>query len=131
MDLDVTLVVTRPLCGVFAFLGDPARLSAWLMPQTPSYDGGSGGQAPSASLEEAFVVPLGDEEGVGEVIGHEPPRYVAYRVTVRGATHVLRITCAAGAEGTTRVHVHQSGVERLAIDLPALDCLLHEGVGGS
>lgn len=129
MDQDLTIILSRPLTAVFACLADPTRLGTWLMPQSTSYDGEPAAPTPLPNPPEAsMLVPLADGDAVVEVIGHEPPRYVAFRVTTARAAHVLRVTCAADGAGTTRVHIHQSGAEQLAIDIAALDRVLHPDI---
>jgi uncharacterized protein YndB with AHSA1/START domain len=121
---DLTVTVSRALPAVFAILADPTRLSAWVSEVTDvSRD--IAADRP-AMLEESFPLRLGNRAAVGEIISHEPPWSVAYRLTTTDSSHVLRVSCTACEDGATQVHIHQANAAALAIDLPALNRTLHD-----
>jgi uncharacterized protein YndB with AHSA1/START domain len=117
--MDRTVTVSRALPAVFAVLADPKRLSSWV-PAVTDVSRDTTAEPPT-TLEESFRLRLHDCDAVGEIIGHEPPWYVAYRLTTADASHVLRVSCTAREDGATEVHIHQADTAALAVDLPALN----------
>jgi hypothetical protein len=118
MDHDATLA--QPLAAVFGYLAAPSRLADWL-PEVGSVRGGAGRPA---GIGVSFGLRLRrggrDIAGTGELIGYEPPWYVAYRLIAGPHTCVLRVTCIA-TDGATRVQVHQADdTAPLAVDLGRL-----------
>jgi len=126
---DLTVTVSRALPAVFALLADPSRLSTWVCDVTDvSRD--LAADRP-AVLEESFALRLGDRDAAGEIISHEPPWSVAYRLTTADSSHVLRVSCTAREDGGTQVHIHQANAT-LAVDLAALNrTLLDLGLTGN
>jgi len=120
---DLTVAVFRALPAVFAILADPTRLSAWVSDVT---DVSRDMADRPAILEESFVLRLGDRPALGEIISHEPPWSIAYRLTTADSSHVLRVSCTACEDGATQVQIHQAHAAALAIDLPALNRMLLE-----
>jgi hypothetical protein len=120
---DLTVAVFRALPAVFAILADPTRLSAWVSDVT---DVSRDMADRPAILEESFVLRLGDRPALGEIISHEPPWSIAYRLTTADSSHVLRVSCTACEDGATQVQIHQANAAALAIDLPALNRTLLE-----
>jgi Polyketide cyclase / dehydrase and lipid transport len=116
---DLTVAVSRALPAVFAILADPTRLSAWVSDVTDVSRDRPADRP--ALLEESFALRLGDRAAVGEIISHEPPWSVAYRLTTANSSHVLRISCTASEDGATQVHIQQANAAALAIDLSALN----------
>lgn len=116
---DLTVIVSRALPAVFAILADPTGLSAWVSDITDVSRDMSADRP--AILEESFALRLGDRAAVGEIISHEPPWSVAYRLTTADSSHVLRISCTACEDGATQVHLHQANPAALAVDLLALN----------
>jgi uncharacterized protein YndB with AHSA1/START domain len=115
---DLTVAVFRALPAVFAILADPTRLSAWVSDVT---DVSRHMADRPAILEESFALRLGDRAALGEIISHEPPWSIAYRLTTADSSHVLRVSCTACEDGATQVQIHQANAAALAIDLPALN----------
>lgn len=113
-----TVTVSRALPAVFAVLADPTRLSAWV-PDIADVSRDTGAGRP-ITLEDSFRLRLQDRDAVGEVIAHEPPWYVAYRLATPDSSHVLRVTCNSGADGATQVQVRQADGTGLAVDPAAL-----------
>lgn len=119
MSQDLTVTVSRALPAVFAILADPTRLSAWVSDVADVSRDMAADQP--ATHEESFPLRLGDRAAVGEIISHEPPWSVAYRLTTADSSHVVRVSCTACADGATQVQIHQANAAALAIDLPALN----------
>lgn len=119
MSQDLTVTVSRALPAVFAILADPTRLSAWVSKVTDVSRDMAADQP--VMLEESFALRLGGRAAVGEIISHEPPWSVAYRLTTADSSHVLRVGCTACVDGATQVHIHQANAAPLAIDVPALN----------
>lgn len=115
---DLTVAVSWALPAVFAILADPTRLSAWVSDVT---DVSRDMVGRPARLEESFALRLRDRAAVGEIISHEPPWSVAFRLTTSDSSYVLRVSCTACEDGATRVRIHQARADALAIDLPALN----------
>ncbi|HEY7049713.1 MAG TPA: SRPBCC family protein [Jatrophihabitantaceae bacterium] len=117
--MDHTVTVSRALPAVFAVLADPRRLSSWVSGVTDVRRDSPADQP--TTLEELFRLRLQDRDAIGEVIAHEPPWYVAYRLAGADSSHVLRVACTACADGATQVQVHQVDGGALAVDLAALN----------
>ena len=117
--MDHTVTVSRALPAVFAVLADPIRLSSWV-PGVTDVSRDTAADQPT-TIEESFRLRLQGRDAVGEVIGHEPPWYVAYRLATSDSSHVLRVACTACADGTTQVQVHQADGAVLAVDPAALN----------
>jgi hypothetical protein len=118
MHHDATLA--QPLAAVFGYLAAPSRLADWL-PDVGTVRG-SAGQPAGIGVSFGLRLRRGgrDIAGTGELIGYEPPWYVAYRLIAGQHTYVLRITCVA-TNGATRVSIHQAdGAAPLAVDLGRL-----------
>jgi len=118
VDVDHTVTVSRALPAVFAVLADPNRLSDWIIEAADvSRDGPLDRPV---TLEESFRLRLGDRDATGEIIGHEPPWYVAFRLAAAHTSPVLRLSCTARADGVTQVHIHQADSVGVTVDLPGL-----------
>jgi len=122
--LDHTVTVSRALPAVFTILADPTRLGCWVADITDvSRDTAVDRRT---TVDETFRLRLRDCDALGEIIGHEPPWYVAYRLTTADVSHVLRISCTARADGTTQVHIRQAETAALVVDLAALNGTLRD-----
>jgi uncharacterized protein YndB with AHSA1/START domain len=113
--MDCGGMLAHPVQAVFGHLAEPARLGDWLPEVT-------GIRADAGAV---FTLRLRRRDGTttaatGELIAHEPPWSVAYRLLAGPDTHVLRLTCTATGAGT-QVNICQAGpAQPLAIDLARL-----------
>ena len=118
--MDREVLLTQPLAAVFRLFTTPARLADWL----PEVAAAPAGDAVLDEAGAAFALTLraGGREiaGRGELIAYEPPWSAAYRLLAGPHIYVLRLTCTATSDGATRVHIHQAGGGRLAVDLTRL-----------
>ena len=113
--MDHHAVLAHPIGQVFGHLADPARLGDWLPAATAIH---TGHQAATFTLRLSRG--QAHAGAAGELIGHEPPWQLAYRLVAGPDTHVLRITCTTTGAGT-RVHVRQaSPAAPLTVDLNRL-----------
>lgn len=116
MDQHVTLAA--PLDAVFARLADPTRLGEWL----PDLSRVEVDQDRLMGIGLAFAVTThatGDQRFAAEVVAHEPPWLVAYRLLIAEPL-VIRLACTAHGD-STRVHIHQTDAARpLGVDLAPL-----------
>jgi uncharacterized protein YndB with AHSA1/START domain len=113
--MDHHAVLAHPIQLVFGHLADPARLGDWLPAATAIH---TGHQAATFTLRLSRG--QAHAGAAGELIGHEPPWQLAYRLVAGPDTHVLRITCTTTGAGT-RVHVRQaSPAAPLTVDLTRL-----------
>lgn len=118
VEMDHTVTVSRALPEVFAVLADPSRLSDWVVEVSDvSRDGPLDRPV---TLEQSFRLRLDDGDATGEIIGHEPPWYVAFRLATAHAAPVLRVSCTARADGATQVHIQQADDGEVTVDLPGL-----------
>jgi hypothetical protein len=118
MDLDATLA--QPITAVFQYVADPSRLGDWLG-ELAGVEAGTVGPA-DVGVVFALTLRRGARlvAAMGELVAYEPPWLVTYRLCVGESTHVVRLTCTAGA-GATRLHVHQAdGDGALTVDLARL-----------
>jgi uncharacterized protein YndB with AHSA1/START domain len=118
MDLYATLA--QPLTAVFHHVATPSRLGDWLA----EVAGVEANAKEPLGIGVVFALTLRRGErlmpATGELVAYEPPWLIAYRLRVEAATHVLRLTCTAGA-GATRLHVYQGESDgALTIDLARL-----------
>lgn len=117
MDQHVTVPLALP--AVFNFLASPRHLASWLV----EVRGADGLSASTTDVwpepEQSFGLRLEDGCGVGELIGYEPPSYLAYRLRFAATSHVVRISLTADG-GQTRIGVHQADQACLTVDLPGL-----------
>lgn len=118
MNQDLTVTVSRALPAVYAILADPSRLSAWLADVTDVSRDLAADRPPM--LEESFALRIGDRAAAGEIISHEPPWSVAYRLTTTDSSYVLRVSCTACEDGATQVHIQQANAA-LEVDLHGLE----------
>lgn len=116
--MDHTVTVSRALPAVFALLADPNRLSDWVVEVTDVNHNGPPGRP--VTLEDSFRLRLRDSDAIGEVIGHEPPWYIAYRLATADASPVLRVSCTTREDGVTQVHIHQADSAEVTVDLLGL-----------
>jgi hypothetical protein len=110
--------VRVPIGVVFELLGDPSRLGDWLPEVTvPAAPPGA------ADAGARFTLTVGDGSArlaaEGEVTACEPPWLAGYRLFIGPRTVILRVTCAARADGS-QVRVRQAGDIALAVDLGRL-----------
>jgi hypothetical protein len=118
MDLYATLA--EPITAVFQHMADPSRLGDWLAEVAGVAADTT--EPPGVGVVFALTLRRGARlvATTGELVAYEPPWLVAYRLRVKGSTHVLRLECTAG-EDATRLHVHQAdGDGALGIDLARL-----------
>jgi uncharacterized protein YndB with AHSA1/START domain len=118
VDMDHTVTVSRALPEVFAVLADPNRLSDWVVEVTDVRRDNPLDRP--VTLEDAFRLRLGDTDATGEIIGHEPPWYIAFRLSGAHVSPVVRVSCTAREDGATQVHIHQADSAELTVDLPGL-----------
>ena len=116
------MTLARSLATVFEQLATPQKLGDWL-PEMAAVKGDAAelGEIGTGTVFGLRLRKDGQEiAGTGEVIAHEPPWSVAYRLVTASQTYVLRLTCVS-VDGATRVSVHQADTTPpLAVDLNPL-----------
>ena len=110
----------QPVQTVFAHLADPRLLPSWLT----DVDLAECSRRSEVGDGDEFNVQVRHHDGMGEVIGYEPPWYVAYRLNTDDGCWVIRISCTASRSATEVAIEQMDDLGALTVDLPGLRAAL-------
>ena len=114
--------VPQPVQAVFAHLADPRLLPSWLN----EVDRAGSARGSDIGNPDEFAVQVRHHKGTGEVIGYEPPWYVAYRLSTDDGCWVIRISCAASSTATDVAIEQMDEVGGLTVNVAGLRAALVE-----